>query len=575
MTAKQLHDESINTPHSTGSTPMAQYVYSMHRVGKVVPPKRQILKDISLSFFPGAKIGVLGLNGAGKSTLLRIMAGVDTEIEGEARPMPGIKVGYLPQEPQLDADKTVRDIVEEAVGEVKAAQARLDEVYAAYAEPDADFDALAAEQGKLEAILQAADGHNLERQLEVAADALRLPPWDATIGHLSGGEKRRVALCRLLLSAPDMLLLDEPTNHLDADSVAWLEQFLHNFPGTVVAITHDRYFLDNVAGWILELDRGQGIPFEGNYSQWLESKAARLNTEAKQEASHAKAMKAELEWVRQGAKGRQSKSKARLQRFEELQSQEFQKRSETNEIYIPAGPRLGDKVIDFNGVNKGYGERVLIDDLSFSVPKGAIVGVIGGNGAGKSTLFRMITGKEQPDGGSIDIGETVEIASVDQSRDDLDGNKTVWEQVSDGFDMIKVGNYEVPSRGYVGRFNFKGSDQQKFVKDLSGGERGRLHLALTLKRGANVLLLDEPSNDLDVETLRALEEALLDFPGSAIVISHDRWFLDRIATHILAYEDDSQVVFFDGNYTEYEADRKKRLGDAASQPHRVRYKKLA
>ena len=554
---------------------MAQYVYSMHRVGKVVPPKRHILKDISLSFFPGAKIGVLGLNGAGKSTLLRIMAGVDTEIEGEARPMPGIKVGYLPQEPQLDADKTVRDIVEEAVGEVKAAQARLDEVYAAYAEPDADFDALAAEQGKLEAILQAADGHNLERQLEVAADALRLPPWDATIGHLSGGEKRRVALCRLLLSAPDMLLLDEPTNHLDADSVAWLEQFLHNFPGTVVAITHDRYFLDNVAGWILELDRGQGIPFEGNYSQWLESKAARLNTEAKQEASHAKAMKAELEWVRQGAKGRQSKSKARLQRFEELQSQEFQKRSETNEIYIPAGPRLGDKVIDFNGVNKGYGERVLIDNLSFSVPKGAIVGVIGGNGAGKSTLFRMITGKEQPDGGSIDIGETVEIASVDQSRDDLDGNKTVWEQVSDGFDMIKVGNYEVPSRGYVGRFNFKGSDQQKFVKDLSGGERGRLHLALTLKRGANVLLLDEPSNDLDVETLRALEEALLDFPGSAIVISHDRWFLDRIATHILAYEDDSQVVFFDGNYTEYEADRKKRLGDAASQPHRVRYKKLA
>ncbi|MEH6686059.1 MAG: energy-dependent translational throttle protein EttA [Halopseudomonas sabulinigri] len=554
---------------------MAQYVYSMHRVGKVVPPKRHILKDISLSFFPGAKIGVLGLNGSGKSTLLRIMAGVDTEIEGEARPMPGIKVGYLPQEPQLDPAKTVRDIVEEAVGEIKAAQARLDEVYAAYAEPDADFDALASEQGKLEAILQASDGHNLERQLEVAADALRLPPWDATIEHLSGGEKRRVALCRLLLSAPDMLLLDEPTNHLDADSVAWLEQFLHNFPGTVVAITHDRYFLDNVAGWILELDRGQGIPFEGNYSQWLESKAARLSTEAKQEASHAKAMKAELEWVRQGAKGRQSKSKARLQRFEELQSQEFQKRSETNEIYIPAGPRLGDKVIDFNGVSKGYGERVLIDNLSFSVPKGAIVGVIGGNGAGKSTLFRMITGKEQPDSGAIDIGETVEIASVDQSRDDLEGSKTVWEQVSDGFDMIKVGNYEVPSRGYVGRFNFKGADQQKFVKDLSGGERGRLHLALTLKRGANVLLLDEPSNDLDVETLRALEEALLDFPGAAIVISHDRWFLDRIATHILAYEDDSQVLFFEGNYTEYEADRKKRLGEAAAQPHRVRYKKLA
>ncbi|HBT56162.1 MAG TPA: energy-dependent translational throttle protein EttA [Pseudomonas sp.] len=551
---------------------MAQYVYSMHRVGKVVPPKRQILKDISLSFFPGAKIGVLGLNGAGKSTLLRIMAGVDTEIEGEARPMPGIKVGYLPQEPELDNDKTVREIVEEAVSEIKNAQARLDEVYAAYAEPDADFDALAAEQGKLEAILQAADGHNLERQLEVAADALRLPAWDAKIEHLSGGEKRRVALCRLLLSAPDMLLLDEPTNHLDADSVAWLEQFLHNFPGTVVAITHDRYFLDNVAGWILELDRGQGIPFEGNYSQWLESKAARLATEAKQEASHAKAMKAELEWVRQGAKGRQAKSKARLQRFEELQSQEFQKRSETNEIYIPAGPRLGDKVIEFNGVTKGFGDRVLIDNLSFSVPKGAIVGVIGGNGAGKSTLFRMITGKEQPDSGTIEIGETVQIASVDQSRDNLDGNKTVWEQVSDGFDLIKVGNYEMPSRGYVGRFNFKGSDQQKFVKDLSGGERGRLHLALTLKQGANVLLLDEPSNDLDVETLRALEEALLDFPGSAIVISHDRWFLDRIATHIIAFEGDSHVEFFPGNYQEYEANKKKRLGEEGAKPKRIRYK---
>ena len=554
---------------------MAQYVYSMHRVSKVVPPKRQILKDISLSFFPGAKIGVLGLNGAGKSTLLRIMAGVDTEFDGEARPMPGINVGYLPQEPQLDPDKTVRDIVEEAVSQIKEAQARLDEVYAAYAEPDADFDALAAEQAKLEAILQAADGHNLDRQLEVAADALRLPPWDALIGHLSGGEKRRVALCRLLLSAPDMLLLDEPTNHLDADSVAWLEQFLHNFPGTVVAITHDRYFLDNVAGWILELDRGHGIPFEGNYSQWLESKAARLSAEAKQEASHAKAMKAELEWVRQGAKGRQAKSKARLQRFEEMQSQEFQKRSETNEIYIPAGPRLGDKVIELHNVTKSYGDRVLIDDLSLSIPKGAIVGVIGGNGAGKSTLLRMITGKEQPDSGEIVIGETVKIASVDQSRDDLDGNKTVWEQVSDGFDMITVGGYEVPSRGYVGRFNFKGADQQKFVKDLSGGERGRLHLALTLKQGANVLLLDEPSNDLDVETLRALEEALLDFPGSAIVISHDRWFLDRIATHILSYEDDAKVVFFEGNYTEFEADRKKRLGEAAAQPHRVRYKKLA
>ncbi|PAU89724.1 energy-dependent translational throttle protein EttA [Pseudomonas sp. WN033] len=554
---------------------MAQYVYSMHRVSKVVPPKREILKDISLSFFPGAKIGVLGLNGAGKSTLLRIMAGVDTEIDGEARPMPGIKVGYLPQEPQLDASKSVREIVEEAVSEIKNAQARLDEVYAAYAEPDADFDALAAEQAKLEAILQAADGHNLERQLEVAADALRLPPWDAKIEHLSGGEKRRVALCRLLLSAPDMLLLDEPTNHLDADSVAWLERFLHDFPGTVVAITHDRYFLDNVAGWILELDRGHGIPFEGNYSQWLESKAARLEQEAKQEAAHTKAMKSELEWVRQGAKGRQAKSKARLARFEELQSQEFQKRSETNEIYIPAGPRLGDKVIEFKNVSKGFGDRVLIDDLSFSIPKGAIVGVIGGNGAGKSTLLRMITGKQQPDSGTIELGETVQIASVDQSRDNLDGNKTVWQQVSDGFDMIKVGNYEVPSRGYVGRFNFKGADQQKFVKDLSGGERGRLHLALTLKQGANVLLLDEPSNDLDVETLRALEEALLDFPGSAIVISHDRWFLDRIATHILSYEDDGKVTFFEGNYTEFEADRKKRLGEAATQPHRVRYKKLA
>ncbi|AJE20429.1 energy-dependent translational throttle protein EttA [Azotobacter chroococcum] len=554
---------------------MAQYVYTMHRVSKVVPPKREILKDISLSFFPGAKIGVLGLNGAGKSTLLRIMAGVDTEFDGEARPMPGIKVGYLPQEPQLDPEKTVRDIVEEAVGEIKQAQARLDEVYAAYAEPDADFDALAAEQAKLEAILQASDGHNLERQLEVAADALRLPPWEAKIEHLSGGEKRRVALCRLLLSAPDMLLLDEPTNHLDADSVAWLEHFLHDFPGTVVAITHDRYFLDNVAGWILELDRGHGIPFEGNYSQWLESKAARLTQEAKAEAAHAKAMKAELEWVRQGAKARQAKSKARLQRFEEMQSQEFQKRSETNEIYIPAGPRLGDKVIEFSHVRKGYGDRVLIDDLSFAVPKGAIVGVIGGNGAGKSTLFRMILGRETPDAGTIDLGDSVQVASVDQSRDSLDGSKTVWEQVSDGFDSIRIGNYEVPSRSYVGRFNFKGADQQKFVKDLSGGERGRLHLALTLKQGGNVLLLDEPSNDLDVETLRALEEALLDFPGSAIVISHDRWFLDRIATHILSYEDDSSVVFFEGNYTEYEADRKKRLGDAAAQPHRVRYKKLA
>ena len=554
---------------------MSQYVFTMHRLGKVVPPKREILKDISLSFFPGAKIGVLGLNGSGKSTLLRIMAGVDTEFNGEARPMPGLNIGYLPQEPQLDPSKTVREIVEEALGEVKAAQARLDEVYAAYAEPDADFDALASEQAKLEAIIQASDGHNIERQLEVAADALRLPAWDAKIEHLSGGGKRRVALCRLLLSAPDMLLLDEPTNHLDADSVAWLERFLHDFTGTVVAITHDRYFLDNVAGWILELDRGQGIPFEGNYSQWLEAKSARLSQEAKQESSHNKAMKAELEWVRKGAKARQSKSKARLARFEEMQSQEFQKRSETNEIYIPAGERLGDQVIEVKNVSKAYGERVLIDDLSFVVPKGALVGVIGGNGAGKSTLFRMIMGVEQPDSGEIIIGETVKLASVDQQRDSLDGSKTVWEQISDGYDMIKVGNYEVPSRGYVGRFNFKGSDQQKFVKDLSGGERGRLHLALTLKQGANVLLLDEPSNDLDVETLRALEEALLDFPGSAIVISHDRWFLDRIATHILSYEDDSSVVFFEGNYTEYEADRKKRLGDAAAQPKRVRYKRLA
>ncbi len=554
---------------------MSQYVFTMHRLGKVVPPKREILKDISLSFFPGAKIGVLGLNGSGKSTLLRIMAGVDTEFNGEARPMPGLKIGYLPQEPQLDPSKTVRETVEEALGEIKEAQARLDEVYAAYAEPDADFDALASEQAKLEAILQASDGHNIERQLEVAADALRLPAWDAKVEHLSGGEKRRVALCRLLLSAPDMLLLDEPTNHLDADSVAWLERFLHDFTGTVVAITHDRYFLDNVAGWILELDRGQGIPFEGNYSQWLEAKANRLSQEAKQETSHNKAMKAELEWVRQGAKGRQSKSKARLARFEEMQSQEFQKRSETNEIYIPAGERLGDQVIEVKNVSKAYGDRVLIDDLSFTLPKGAIVGVIGGNGAGKSTLFRMIMGVEQPDSGEIIIGESVKLASVDQQRDSLDGSKTVWEQISDGYDMIKVGNYEVPSRGYVGRFNFKGSDQQKFVKDLSGGERGRLHLALTLKQGANVLLLDEPSNDLDVETLRALEEALLDFPGSAIVISHDRWFLDRIATHILSYEDDSSIVFFEGNYTEYEADRKKRLGEAAAQPKRVRYKRLA
>jgi ATP-binding cassette ChvD family protein len=554
---------------------MAQYVFTMHRLGKVVPPKREILKNISLSFFPGAKIGVLGLNGSGKSTLLKIMAGVDTEFEGEARPMPDLNIGYLPQEPILDPTKTVREVVEEAVSVIKNAQARLDEVYAAYADEDADFDKLAAEQAKLEAILQASDGHNLDRQLEVAADALRLPAWDAKVEFLSGGEKRRVALCRLLLSAPDMLLLDEPTNHLDADSVAWLEHFLHDFPGTVVAITHDRYFLDNVAGWILELDRGAGIPYEGNYSGWLEAKSNRLAAESKQQSAHEKAMKEELEWVRQGAKARQSKSKARLQRFEEMQSQEFQKRSETNEIYIPAGPRLGDKVIEFKNVSKGYGDRVLIDNLSFSMPKGAIVGVIGGNGAGKSTLFRMLMGKETPDSGTIEVGETVQLACVDQSREDLDGSKTVFQQISDGSDQIRIGNYEIPSRTYVGRFNFKGGDQQKFVKDLSGGERGRLHLALTLKEGGNVLLLDEPSNDLDVETLRSLEEALLDFPGAAIVISHDRWFLDRVATHILAYEDDSQAVFFEGNYTEYEADRRKRLGEAATQPHRVRHKKLA
>jgi ATP-binding cassette ChvD family protein len=547
----------------------------MNRVGKVVPPKREILKDISLSFFPGAKIGVLGLNGAGKSTLLRIMAGVDKEFDGEARPMPDINVGYLPQEPELDETKTVRESVEEALSHIKEAQVRLDEVYAAYADPDADFDKLAAEQAKLENIIQASDAHNMERKLEVAADALRLPEWDAVIGNLSGGEKRRVALCRLLLSGPDMLLLDEPTNHLDAESVAWLEHFLCDFEGTVVAITHDRYFLDNAAGWILELDRGRGIPFEGNYSAWLENKEERLALEEKQQASREKAIKHELEWVRSNAKGRQSKSKARLARFEEMQSQEFQKRSETNEIYIPPGPRLGDKVLEFKNVTKGFGDRILIDDLSFSIPKGAIVGVIGGNGAGKSTLFRMIAGTEQPDSGSIEAGDTVKMAFVDQSRTDLDDNKTVWEELSGGSDIININGYEMPSRSYVGRFNFKGSDQQKRVGELSGGERGRLHLANTLKQGANVLLLDEPSNDLDVETLRALEEALLDFPGCAIVISHDRWFLDRIATHILAYEDESKVTFFEGNYTEYEKDLKERVGEAAAQPKRVRHKKLA
>ncbi|WP_299236850.1 energy-dependent translational throttle protein EttA [uncultured Halomonas sp.] len=551
---------------------MAQYVYTMNRVGKIVPPKKQILKDISLSFFPGAKIGVLGLNGAGKSTLLRIMAGVDTEFEGEARPMPGINVGYLPQEPQLDDDKNVRETVEEALGEIKDAQEKLDAVYAAYAEPDADFDALASEQARLENIIEASDAHNLDRKLEVAAEALRLPPWDARVGNLSGGERRRVALCRLLLSSPDMLLLDEPTNHLDAESVAWLERFLHDYNGTVVAITHDRYFLDNVAGWILELDRGQGIPFEGNYSGWLEAKEKRLEQEAKQEASKNKAIKHELEWVRSNAKGRQAKSKARLNRFEEMQSGDFQKRNETNEIYIPPGPRLGDKVIEFHGVSKAFDNKLLYEDLSFSIPKGAIVGIVGGNGAGKSTLFKLITGKEQPDTGEVVVGETVDIAYVEQLRDALDDKQTVWEAVSDGQDMLNINGYEVSSRAYVGRFNFKGNDQQKRLNELSGGERGRLQLAQTLKQGSNVLLLDEPSNDLDIETLRALEEALLAFPGCALVISHDRWFLDRIATHILAFEGDSHVEFFEGNYTEYEADHKKRVGDDT--PHRMKYKRI-
>ena len=552
---------------------MAQFVYTMNRVSKVVPPKREILSDISLSFFPGAKIGVLGLNGAGKSTLLRIMAGVDTEFNGEARPQPGIKIGYLSQEPELDPSKDVRGNVEDGVAEAKNALAELDQVYAAYAEPDADFDALAKRQAELEDIIQATDAHNLDHKLEVAADALRLPPWDADVSTLSGGERRRVALCRLLLSSPDMLLLDEPTNHLDAESVAWLERFLCDFPGTVVAITHDRYFLDNAANWILELDRGRGIPYEGNYSDWLEAKEQRLAQEAKSEASRKRAIATELEWVRSNAKGRQSKSKARLARFEEMQSQEFQSRSETNEIYIPPGPRLGDKVIELDHVSKGYGDRMLINDLSFSVPKGAIVGIVGGNGAGKSTLFRMISGKEQPDSGSVELGETVKLVSVEQMRDALDDNKTVWEAVSDGLDVLRIGSYEIPSRAYIGRFNFKGSDQQKRVGELSGGERGRLQLACTLKEGGNVLLLDEPSNDLDVETLRALEDALLDFPGCALVISHDRWFLDRIATHILAYEGDSEVVFFEGNYTEYHEDFVARKGNNAA-PKRMKYKKL-
>ncbi|MFD1217452.1 MULTISPECIES: energy-dependent translational throttle protein EttA [Microbulbifer] len=552
---------------------MAEYVYTMNRVGKVVPPKREILKDISLSFFPGAKIGVLGLNGAGKSTLLRIMAGVDQDYNGEARAMPGIKVGYLPQEPQLDPAKNVRGNVEDGMREAIDALAGLEQVYADYAEPDADFDALAKKQQQFEDVIQAWDAHNLEHRLEVAADALRLPPWDADVNNLSGGEKRRVALCRLLLSRPDMLLLDEPTNHLDAESVYWLERFLHDFDGTVVAITHDRYFLDNVAGWILELDRGHGIPWEGNYTTWLEQKEKRLEQEQKGEQARAKAMQKELEWARQNPKGRQSKNKARLSRLEEMQSQEFQARNETNEIYIPPGERLGDNVIELINVSKAFGDRVLIDDLSFRVPKGAIVGIVGGNGAGKSTLFRMINGTEKPDSGEIKIGETVQIASVDQSRENLDDNKTVWEAVSDGHDMLKINNYEVGSRNYIGRFNFKGSDQQKRVGELSGGERGRLHLAYTLKQGANVLLLDEPSNDLDIETLRALEEALLSFPGCAMVISHDRWFLDRVATHILAYEGDSNVVFFEGNYTEYHEDFVARNGENAT-PHRMQYKKI-
>ena len=552
---------------------MAQYVYSMNRVSKTVPPKRQILKDISLSFFPGAKIGVLGLNGSGKSTLLKIMAGVDKEIEGEAIPMPGIKIGYLPQEPQLNPEHTVRESVEEAMGEVFAAKAKLEEVYAAYAEPDADFDALAAEQARLEAIIATA-GTDSEHQLEIATDALRLPPWDAKIGVLSGGEKRRIALCRLLLSKPDMLLLDEPTNHLDDESVDWLEQFLHRFPGTVVAITHDRYFLDNAAEWILELDRGHGIPYKGNYSEWLLQKQNRLEAEQKGEEARAKALKKELEWVRQNAKGRQAKSKARIARFEELSDYEYQRRNETQEIFIPVAERLGTQVIEFKNVTKSFGDRVLIDNLTFNVPAGAIVGIIGPNGAGKSTLFKLIAGKEQPDSGEVVIGSTVKMAFVDQHRDALSDEKTVWEDISGGLDMINIGKFTMASRAYAGRFNFNGGDQQKKVGMLSGGERGRLHLAKTLIQGGNVLLLDEPSNDLDVETLRALEDALLEYAGTVLVISHDRWFLDRIATHILAAEGDSQWTFFDGNYQEYEADKKKRLGEEGAKPKRMRYKAL-
>jgi len=553
---------------------MAQYIFTMNGVGKVVPPKKFILKDIYLNFFPGAKIGVLGYNGAGKSTLLRIMAGVDKDIIGEARPQPGIKIGYLPQEPQLNPDKDVRGNVMEGIGEIAELLQRFNDISNEFANPDADFEKLLAEQAELQDKIDAAGGWDLDRKLEIAADALRLPPWDAKVEHLSGGEKRRVALCRLLLSNPDMLILDEPTNHLDAESVAWLERFLREYPGTVVAVTHDRYFLDNVAGWILELDRGQGIPFEGNYSQWLEAKEKRLAQEEKAESARRKAIEQELEWVRQGAKGRQAKSKARLARFEEMQSVEYQKRSETNELYIPPGPRLGDKVIEVENLSKSFGDRVLYQGLSFSVPKGAVVGIIGPNGAGKSTLFKMITGQEKPDSGSITLGETVQLAYVDQSRDALDGNKTVWQEVSDGLDIIQVGKFEMPSRAYLGRFNFKGDAQQKFIKDLSGGERNRVHLAKLLKSGGNVLLLDEPTNDLDVETLRALEQAILDFPGCVLVISHDRWFLDRIATHILAFEDDGSVTFFQGNFQEYEADRHRRLGTDADQPRRLKYKRL-
>ncbi len=553
---------------------MAQYIYTMNRVGKVVPPKRHILRDISLSFFPGAKIGVLGLNGSGKSTLLRIMAGIDTDIEGEARPQPGIKVGLLPQEPQLDPASDVRGIVSEAVKPVQDALARLERVYALYSEPDADFDKLAAEQGQLESFLAAVDGHNLDRQLDIAADALRLPPWEARVSQLSGGERRRVALCRLLLSKPDMLLLDEPTNHLDAESVAWLERYLEQYPSTVICVTHDRYFLDNVAGWILELDRGHGIPWQGNYSSWLEQKDQRLAQEEKQQEGLRRTLARELEWVRANPKARQAKSKARLRQFDELSSVEFQKRNETNEIYIPPGPRLGDLVIEVEHLRKAYGERLLIDDLSFRLPPGGIVGIIGPNGAGKTTLFRMLTGAETPDAGQIRTGPTVQLAHVDQSRDTLDDGKTVWQEISGGLDIIKVGNYETASRSYVGRFNFRGNQQQQQIGELSGGERNRVHLAKLLKSGANVLLLDEPTNDLDVETLRALEEALLNFPGCAVVISHDRWFLDRIATHILAFEGDSEVVWFEGNYQEYVADLRRRKGDQADQPHRLRYKPL-